>query len=97
MPKFRETYVKLTEKELDALLKDAAAGGGEYVAEELKEKVAHLDRAARVEIGIITMQDICTLYGVSRNTVRNWGIEPIDYPGRQNMYDVDDLKNQITE
>ena len=43
------------------------------------------------------MQDICTLYGVSRNTVRNWGIEPINYPGRQNMYDVDDLKNQITD
>ena len=97
MPKSRETYVKLTEKELDALLKDAAAGGGEYVAEELKEKVAHLDRAARVEIGIITMQDICTLYGVSRDTVYRMGLEPVDCPGRQNLYDVDEIKNQITE
>jgi hypothetical protein len=97
MPKSRETYVKLTEKELDALLKDATAGGGEYVAEELKEKVAHLDRAARVEIGLITIQDICTFYGITPNTVRNWGIEPVGYPGQQNLYDVDEIKNQITE
>jgi len=97
MPKTRETYVKLTTEEYEQQLRDAAAAGAKHVAEELKEKVAHLNRAARVEIGLITMQDICTLYGVSRDTVYRMGLEPVDCPGRQNLYDVDEIKNQITE
>jgi hypothetical protein len=36
-------------------------------------------------------------YGITPNTVRNWGIEPVGYPGQQNLYDVDEIKNQITE
>ena len=97
MPKTRETYVKLTTEEYEHQLRDAAAAGAKHVAEELKEKVAHLDRAARVQIGLITIQDICTFYGITPNTVRNWGIEPVSYPGQQNLYDVDEIKNQITE
>jgi hypothetical protein len=82
MPDRTKTVVELTLDELDQMLQDAAAEGARAISEDLREKAGHLDRAARVEAGLITMRDICELYGVTEKTVRNWGVEPIDYRGR---------------
>jgi hypothetical protein len=92
-----ERYIKLTPEELDERLKDAAAEGARHFAEETMKHLTDLDRAARVEAGLITLQDICALYDVTAETVRNWGITSIEYPGRQNLYRVGDLPEQITE
>jgi hypothetical protein len=95
MPDRTKTVVELTLDELDQMLQDAAAEGARAVSEDLREKAGHLDRAARVEAGLITMRDICELYGVSRDTVYEWGIEPVDCRGRQNLYDIGEIKAQI--
>jgi len=65
------------------------------VSEDIREKTAHLDRAARVEAGLITLRDICALYDISEGTVRNWGLEPIDAPTQMNLYRLEDLADQI--
>jgi len=91
-----EQYIKLTPEELDARLQDAAAKGAQHFAEQHLGHLAGLDRAARVEAGLITLQDICALYDVTEDTVRNWGVTPIDYSGRQNLYRVKELPDQIT-
>jgi len=93
----RTTKIELTENELDRLLKGAAAEGARQMAEELREKVAHLDRAARVEAGLITLRDICAIYDITENTVRNWGIEPIEYGGQMNLYRIGEIKAQLAE
>jgi len=93
----RTTKIELTENELDRLLKDAAAEGARQMAEELREKVAHLDRAARVEAGLITLRDICAIYDITENTVRNWGIEPIEYGGQMNLYRIGEIEAQLAE
>jgi len=93
----RTTKIELTEHELDELLRDAAAEGAKQMADQLRDKVAHLDRAARVEAGLITIRDICALYDISEGTVRNWGLEPIDSPTQMNLYRVEDIAEQIEE
>jgi len=97
MPDRTKTVVELTLDELDQMLQDAAAEGARAVSEDLREKTAHLDRVARVEAGLITMRDICELYCVSRDTVYDWGIEPVDCRSKQNLYDIDEIKAQIEE
>ena len=97
MSESRETYVKLTEEELNARLKDAAAEGARQAVEQLKEMIPQLDRGARVEVGVITKSDIADIYGVAPRTVDRWGLEPIGAPGRQNFYDIGEIKNQITD
>ena len=93
----RTTKIELTEDELDELLRDAAAEGAKQMAEELRDKVAHLDRAARVEAGLITMRDICAIYDITENTVRNWGIKPIEANTQMNLYRVGEIEAQLAE
>jgi hypothetical protein len=95
MPSQTKTVVELTLDELDQMLQDAAAEGARAVSEDIREKAGQLDRAARVEAGLITMRDICELYGVSRDTVYEWGIEPVGCRSKQNLYDIDEIKAQI--
>lgn len=97
MPRTKKQVIELTQEELDHLLRDAAHEGAREATEKLRDKVADLDRAARVEAGLITLQDICAMYDVSADPVRNWGVEPIEYPGRKNLYRVEDLPAQITD
>jgi len=77
------------------MLRDAAAEGAKQMADELREKVAHLDRAARVEAGLITLRDICAIYDITENTVRNWGIDPIDSGTQMNLYRVSEIEAQL--
>jgi len=95
MPTPKRTVIEVTEEELDRWLKDAAAAGAERATEQLRDKVTHIDRAARVEAGLITMQDICDIYSVSRDTVYEMGLEPVGAPGRQNLYRVSEIEAQI--
>jgi len=55
MPDRTKTVVELTLDELNQMLQDAAAEGARAVSEDLREKADHLDRAARVEAGLITL------------------------------------------
>jgi len=95
--KTKKQIVEMTLEELDQRLKDAGHEAARHVTQDLRDKIADLDRAARVEIGLITMRDICALYDVTGDTVRNWGIEPIEHPGRKNLYRVEDLPGQIED
>ena len=97
MPTPKKTVIEVTEEELDRWLKDAAAAGAEQATEQLRKQIADLDRAARVEAGLITLRDICEMYDVTPNTVRNWGIEPIDSPTQKNLYRVSEIEAQIAE
>jgi len=91
----RTQKVEMTQEELDEMLRDAAAEGAKQMADELREKVAHLDRAARVEAGLITLRDICAIYDITENTVRNWGIDPIDSGTQMNLYRVSEIEAQL--
>jgi phage antirepressor YoqD-like protein len=97
MPTPKKTVIEVTEEELDRWLKDAAAAGAEQATEQLRKQIADLDRAARVEAGLITLRDICEMYDVTPNTVRNWGITPIDSPTQKNLYRVSEIEAQIAE
>jgi len=97
MPTPKKTVIEVTEEELDRWLKDAAAAGAEQATEQLRKQIADLDRAARVEAGLITLRDICEMYDVTPNTVRNWGIEPIDSPTQKNLYRVSEIESQIAD
>jgi len=97
MPTPKKTVIEVTEEELDRWLKDAAAAGAEQATEQLRKQIADLDRAARVEAGLITLRDICEMYDVTPNTVRNWGIEPIDSPTQKNLYRVSEIEAQIAD
>jgi len=37
------------------------------------------------------------MYDVTEKTVRNWGVEPIDYRGQMNLYRIDEIGAQIAE
>ena len=78
----------------------ARMGREEGVRTLLKKCPAGLDGIllwGRLKAGIITIEDVCQLFDVSRQTVYNWDIDPINYPGQRNLYRVTDLEDQLSE
>lgn len=78
-------------------LEQIGAAGAEAIAEDLAEHVGDIRLLGRLKTGLITIQDICRLYGVAKRTVHNWPIEPVDTPTQRNYYRVTDIADQLVD
>jgi len=94
MPTRRQT-IEITDEEDRERLRDAGLAAVQQFAREQPDAAQELRRAHRFQIGLITLQDLCEVYSVTPDTVRAWGVAPIDYPGRKNLYHVDEIKAHV--
>lgn len=97
-----QRIVQLTAQERQQDLEEAVLRTGDIVLEKIEEsldsvEVEALNRRGRFEIGLITIADICDLYGISRQTFYKWDLEPVGLPGRCNLYRVDDITSQLEQ
>ena len=77
-------------------LEQAGAKGAEAVARDLKDQIGDIRMLGRLKTGLITVKDICRLFGVRERTIHNWPLEPADTPTKKNLYPVDDVGDQLT-
>lgn len=95
MPKRSKTVIQLTVQEYEHKLTDAAKAGAEEAIKGLQQNIDDLQLQCRVEIGLVTTQDVAELYGVTAQTVRNWGLEPVNSNRRPYLYRVEDIPEQV--
>lgn len=84
------------EEDLEELARMGAEEGARMVLEKCPVEMEGILLLGRLKAGLITLQDVCKLFGVSRQTVYNWEIEPIEYPGQQNLYRVSEIEDQLS-
>jgi len=76
-------------------LEQAGAEGAKAVARDLEDQIGDIRMLGRLKAGLITMDDICRLYGVTKRTVHGWPLEPADTPTQQNLYKVEEVGKQL--
>lgn len=81
----------------DRDLQQAGAEGAKAIARDLEEQIGDIRMLGRLKAGLITLEDICRLYGVSERTVHGWPLEPADTPTQQNLYRVEEMGDQLTD
>ncbi|PQJ26754.1 hypothetical protein BSZ35_19085 [Salinibacter sp. 10B] len=89
------SYYEATDEDLER----AGAAGAEVVLSRLENNLALLEQVellGRLKTGLITIDDICRLYGVKERTVHDWPLEPADTPTQQNLYRVSEIESQLT-
>jgi hypothetical protein len=77
-------------------LEQAGAKGAERIARDLKDQIGDIRMLGRLKTGLITVKDICRLFGVRERTIHNWPLEPAVTPTQKNLYRVDDVGDQLT-
>jgi len=77
-------------------LEEAGAEGAKAVARDLEDHIGDIRLLGRLKAGLITMEDVCRLYGVEKRTVHNWPLEPADTDTQQNLYRVEEIAEQLT-
>lgn len=77
-------------------LEQAGAHGAKAVARDLEEEIGDIRMLGRLKTGLITLKDICRLFGVKERTVHNWPLEAADTPTQQNLYRVEEISKQLT-
>ena len=75
----------------------AGAEGAKAIARDLEEQIGDIRMLGRLKAGLITIKDICRLYGVSKRTVHGWPLEPADTPTQKNLYRVEEMEDQLTD
>jgi hypothetical protein len=80
----------------DRDLERAGAEGAKAITRDLEDQVGDIRLLGRLKTGLITISDICRLYGVSERTVHDWPLEPADTPTQRNLYRVEEIANQLT-
>lgn len=85
------------ERDLKELARRGAEEGARFVLEKCPVELEGILLLGRLKAGLITIEDLCKIYGVSRQTVYNWEIEPIEYPGQQNLYRVSEIEDQLSD
>lgn len=96
MPRRQKTIIELTEEEYEEKLEQAAARGAGRVADELRGDMNKLQQTLRIARGIVYKTDLCAWLEVSDETLRRWGITPIESaPGQRNLYWIPDVIRQL--
>jgi len=80
----------------DRDLEQAGAEGAKAIARDLNDQIGDIRMLGRLKAGLITVDDICRLYGVSKRTVYNWPLESAKTPTQQNLYKVEEVGQQLT-
>ena len=80
----------------DRHLEQAGANGAKAVARHLEDQVGDIRMLGRLKTGLITVKDVCRLFGVEERTVHNWPLEAADTPTQQNLYRVEEISEQLT-
>lgn len=80
----------------DVDLERVAAKGAKAVTRDLEDQIGDIRMLGRLKTGLVTVQDISRLFGVSERTVHNWGLEPADTDTQRNLYRVRDIGQQLT-
>jgi hypothetical protein len=96
MPKPKRRVYEAT----DADLEQAGARGAQALLDRVEDNLEVLNQIellGRLQAGLICLKDICTLYGVTKNTVYNWPLEPADTPTQQNLYRVENIADQLVD
>jgi len=78
-------------------LEQAGAEGAKAIARDLADQIDDIRLLGRLKTGLITIDDIARLYGVSRRTVHDWPLEPADTPTQQNLYRVKEVARQLVQ
>lgn len=96
MPLRSETY-ELDEDELRRFAQECGAVG----AEQTLSRLDAIRRAAIAQKGIVSYQDIATMYDCSLETARRWvrrlGVDTVDGPhGRRKYFDWTEIKDAAT-
>lgn len=81
----------------DQDLEQAGAAGAKSIARDLEDQIGDIRMLGRLRTGLITISDICRLYGVEERTVHNWPLKPADTPTQQNLYRVEEVGEQLSE
>lgn len=81
----------------DTDLEKVAAKGAEVVARKLDEDISDIRLMGRLKTGLITVDDICKLFDVSRRAVYSWDLEPEPTGTKKNLYDVNKIGEQLTK
>lgn len=76
-------------------LEQAGAKGAEAVTRHLEDQIADIRLLGRLKTGLITVKDVCRLFGVKERTVHNWPLAPADTPTQRNLYRVGDIADQL--
>jgi len=79
----------------DRELEQVGAAGAKVIARSLTDQIGDIRMLGRLKAGLITMDDICRLYDVSKRTVHDWPLEPADTPTKQNLYRVEEVGEQL--
>lgn len=95
-PRTTSTTVKEVYELDDLDLERVAAHGAKAVTRELEDRLGDIRMLGRLKTGLVTVQDIGRLFGVSERTVHNWPLEPADTDTQRNFYRVEDLGEQLT-
>jgi hypothetical protein len=77
-------------------LEQAGAEGAKAIARDLEDQIGDIRLLGRLKTGLITITDICRLYGVEKRTVHNWPLEPAGTPTQQNLYRVEEVGEQLS-
>ncbi|MFB6271890.1 MAG: hypothetical protein ABEL51_03245 [Salinibacter sp.] len=78
-------------------LEQAGAAGAKAIARNLTDQIGDIRMLGRLKAGLITLDDICRLYGVEKRTVYDWPLEPADTPTQKNLYRVEEVGEQLTK
>lgn len=81
----------------DRDLERAGAKGAKAITRDLEDQIGDIRLLGRLKAGLITIGDICRLYGVSKRTVHDWPLEPADTPTQQNLYQVEEIAAQLAD
>jgi len=73
----------------------AGTEGAKRIAEQVAEHTEDIRLMGRVKAGLITVEDICRLYGVKKRAVYDWPLEPADTPTQKNLYRLDEVAGQL--
>lgn len=83
--------------ELDDIdLERVAAKGARVVTQDLADQTGDIRMLGRLKTGLVTVQDVARLFGVSERTVHNWPLEPVDTETQKNFYRVGQIGEQLT-
>jgi len=95
MPNPKKTVIELTEEEYERRLRDAATMAVRQALD--RDTSEELDRQSRVEVGLVTLDDIADLYGVTSETARRWvtDLEPVNPNRNKHLYRTEDLPESL--
>lgn len=78
--------------------KEAARKALQEFANSINPEMGELKKAIRIQQGTCYKSDLAWLFEVSERTVDAWDIQPKQKsPGRNNLYDVDDVFSQLNK